>query len=215
MKSKKDLGVCVICGKNPAVTKDHIPPKGIFIKPRPNNLIRVPACTSCNNASSGLDERFRAYLGLHVSRSKDMFALLFSNEASKTLDHNLKLYREILTKMEPVYLTTPAGIIYDKGCRVPWDSEAHDAIVERTVRGLYYHHFNEILGDRVNIKIYWFRELTSEIVEMLTNLKLNSFGKGEVIYRYGRAVDSPLSSLWIFQFYKSHWAGGITTTKSL
>jgi hypothetical protein len=214
MKSKRNLGVCVICNKMSAVTKDHIPPKGIFIKPRPNNLISVPTCFRCNNSASGLDERFRVYLGLHVGPSGNEAEQFFRSEALKTLEHNRKLRGEILTKLEPVYLTNGSGIIYDKGYKILWDNEAHDAIVERTIRGLYYHHFNEILGDLVNIKVHWFRKLTPEMVEMSRDWQVNSFGKGEVTYRYSRAIDAPLHSVWIFQFYKAHWAGGYTTPKN-
>jgi hypothetical protein len=120
----------------------------------------------------------------------------------------------MLSKLEPVYLTTEAGIIHSRGHRILWDSEAHDLIVERTIRGLYYHHFNEILGDRVEIKVHWFRKLTPEMVEMSNDWRAYTFGKGEVTYRYGRASESPLNSIWIFEFYEAHWAGGYTEPKN-
>ena len=204
---------CVICNQRAATTKDHIPPKGIFAKPRPNNLITVPACSKCNNELSGLDERFKVYLGLHVGASGGQAQEFFRNEALRTLDHNRKLRHEILSKLEPVYLATSGGIIYDEGYRIPWDSRTHDLIVERIVRGLYYHHFGNILGDLVRIKVYWFRKLTPEMVEMSNDWNVYSFGKGEITYRYGRANESPLHSLWIFQFYGAHWAGGYTEPK--
>jgi hypothetical protein len=213
MNTSQDSQQCVICNKRPAVTRDHIPPKGIFIKPRPDNLICVPSCHECNLGSSGLDERFRVYLGLHAAGAGGQGEEFFKQEALKTLDHNRKLRREILSKLEPTYLQTEGGIIYGKAYRIAWDSKAHDAIVERIIRGLYYHHYNEILGDLVNIKVHWFRKLTRKMVEMSEEWNVNSFGKGEVTYRFDRATEQPLHSVWIFQFYKAHWAGGYTTPK--
>jgi hypothetical protein len=138
--------LCVICGIRNAVTKDHVPPRGIFAKPRPNNLIKVPSCFPCNNNASDLDERFRVYLGLHVAGTSDNRNKQLMQEGLRTLRHNRKLYRTILRGLSPVYLTTPEGIIFERGHKLTWDSEAHDAVVERTSRGLYYHHYREILG---------------------------------------------------------------------
>lgn len=49
---------CYLCG-NPSTTRDHIPPLGIFPKPRPDNLITVPACGNCNAKTTLDDEYFR------------------------------------------------------------------------------------------------------------------------------------------------------------
>lgn len=213
MKPTHNLGICVFCNKRPAVTKDHIPPKGIFLKPRPSNLIRVPACEECNTGSSDLDERFMVYLALHVGGSGVQAEEFFRKGALKILNQNRKLRKEILSKMKPVYLQSRDGIIYGPGYKVVWDSKAHSAVVEKIIRGLYYHHFNEILGESADIKVHWYRRLTLEMAEMSKEWDVRNFGKGEVVYRYRRAIDGPLHSVWIFQFYGAHWAGGYTTPK--
>jgi len=200
--------ICAICGIRKAVTKDHVPPRGIFVKPRPNNLIKVPACVPCNNRASDLDERFRVYLVLHVGGSGGAGEELFTKEALRTIRHNKKLNRKILQGMAPVNLTTPGGVIYDRGYRVRWDSEAHDKVAERMIRGLYYHHYNEILGKKAYVKVQWLRSITDEMAKMIEGWGKHSFGKGEVAYRYGRAEESLLDSISIFQFYGAHWASG-------
>jgi len=47
-KRKNKIGICVYCGKKLPLTKDHIPPKNLYSKPRPSNLITVPCCEKCN-----------------------------------------------------------------------------------------------------------------------------------------------------------------------
>lgn len=210
MKKTKGLGTCVICNKRAATTRDHVPPKGIFCQPRPTNLITVPACSECNHGASEHDKRFKIDLGLHVSGSGGKAEEFFRREAIKTLKKNRKLLQKILSQLEPVYLQTKGGIIYDRGYRCRWNSEAHDAIVERIIRGLYYRHFRDILGDQVRIRVQWFKELTPEMIEMSNDWSVYSFGQGEVTYRFGRADEGPLNSVWIFQFYGAHWAGGYT-----
>jgi hypothetical protein len=150
------------------------------------------------------------YLGLHVNRTTPSGARLYE-EARRTLQHNQRLLKEVLASIRPVHLATEAGIIYERAFSIPWDSNTHDTIVEKTIRGLYYHHFNEILGPKVRIDVYWFRSLTRDIVEMSHDWLENRFGSGEFIYRFGRAEDSPLDSVWVFEFYGAHWAAGYTS----
>ncbi len=113
--------------------------------------------------------------------------------------------------MEPVWLTTPSGVIHGLGYRGLWDSDAHDSTIERMVRGLYFHHYGEVLGPQVEIKTHWFRELNDDMVEAASECDQRSIGDGQFVYRFGRASDAPLHSLWLFQFHMRHWAGGYTS----
>ncbi|MBO9703678.1 MAG: hypothetical protein J7604_25965 [Sporocytophaga sp.] len=209
-KSLIEPVLCAICGKNEAATKDHIPPKGIFIKPRPSNLITVPSCLLCNQGASQLDERFKLYLGLHVGKQQITGNQFFKEGTMGTLRHNRKLRMEVIKKMQPVHIATKSGLIYDRGYSVLWDSNAHDATIERIIRGLFYHHYQSILGDNVNIKTHWFKELPYFDYETLYKVDI---GEGIFSYYHNKAIDSEFESIWIFEFYQAHWAGGYTTKK--
>ena len=50
---------CVYCGSQQKLTRDHIPPKNLFAKPLPSNLVTVPCCRRCNESASKDDEYFR------------------------------------------------------------------------------------------------------------------------------------------------------------
>lgn len=201
--------LCVFCGIEKATTKDHIPPKGIFVKPRPSNLITVPACVKCNGGSSGLDEQFIADLGIHVSNGAEAGKRLFAEQVMKTLRHNNELSRKVLGRIKSVDFTTPEGIIYGRKHIGEWDKEPHMKIIEKTIRGLYYHHYDEILDANYSVDTYFFDSLTEELQEISKNWAFNSFG--DVRYKYTRAEENKeTSSVWLFQFYDSHWAGGQT-----
>src|SRR3990172_12080089 len=61
MKRKRlsGIGTCAYCGmSNVKVTRDHIPPATLFAKPRPTNLIRVPACEKCHDSQTSLDDEY-------------------------------------------------------------------------------------------------------------------------------------------------------------
>jgi hypothetical protein len=62
----------------------------------------------------------------------------------------------------------------------------------------------------VDVAVYWFRSLTPNMLEGTRECYHASIGGDALIYRYGRAVDGPLCSVWLFQFYGRHWAGAWT-----
>jgi hypothetical protein len=35
-----------------------------------------------------------------------------------------------------------------------------------------------------------------------------TLSSGQLMYRYGRAVEDPVYSTWLFQFYRRHWPSG-------
>ena len=57
------IPICTYCNSL-ATTIDHVPPSLIFPKPRPANIITVPACYDCNNSASLDDEYFRLVTAL-------------------------------------------------------------------------------------------------------------------------------------------------------
>ena len=206
--------LCVICGKNEATSRDHIPPKGIFIKPRPDNLRTVPACSQCNGGASGYDEKFKVDLSIQVSNSRGIEH--FNKLAAPTLEHNQKLSTEILNSMKPAYRATSSGIIYEQGFAFPWDKNAHDIVIERTIRGLYYLHKNKILGDSVKVEIHVIDEITSKIAGLFKSSPLAKIGNNnEINYRYSCERNNHLLSIWGIDFYESHMILGITIPNEL
>ena len=61
---KKTQKSCTYCGYHGKLTVDHIPPKGLFGKPLPPNLMTVPACDKCHKSTTDDDEYFRTVIAL-------------------------------------------------------------------------------------------------------------------------------------------------------
>jgi hypothetical protein len=211
MKTPKIHQKCVICGENEATTVDHVPPKNLFPKPRPS-LITVPACAKCNNFDSGIDEKFMLYFSLQVGPEHEATRRLWHEKASKALKRNKRFQREIFGSMNEVLVKTATGTI-EKRMSFLAEKEVYDRVFERTVRGLYYHHFKEILGDGVEISIYPSTTLSDEVCQQTVNLPQNSIGNDALIYKFGRVADVQKASMWIFQLYNRHWILVITEPK--
>ncbi len=52
--------LCVYCQEVVGSTDDHVPPALLFPKPRPSDLITVPACPQCNAGFEKDEEYIRA-----------------------------------------------------------------------------------------------------------------------------------------------------------
>lgn len=206
MKTKFKTQLCCYCGIHKATTKDHIPPKAIFNTPRPNDLITVPCCKECNIEASKYDERFKAYLGIHVARIGGEAERLFKEGVIPTAKHNRKLRQTVFQTMYPVYTATEAGIITGKAMAVPWDNKAHDVTIERIVRGLFFYHYGKIIGKNAIVTPYWFEKIPAGLGN---ELYYNSIGNGTFAYLYNKVEEGEYDSVWLFQFYESHFAGGI------
>lgn len=211
-KPKENSQVCVLCGNQPATTKDHVPPKTIFVKPRPNDMIKVPSCFSCNNDGSKADEEFSLFVCSNATIGKnDTSSALYKQKLIPTLNHNNRLRKQAVDEAKMVEITSKQGIYLGEAYAIKWSAKAHNDVIKRITRGLYYHHFNEILPQDVIVEPYWFGTIDQQLESIAQNLQKSSIGGDAFIYGYGRAHDAPYESFWFYQFHNSHFAGASTS----
>lgn len=206
---------CAICGGREATTRDHVPPKSIFPKPRPDPLITVPACAQCNNGASDDDDKFKVYLSLHTAGNNEIARKLFLEKTKRTLDRNQALLNKIRDEsMEIVIESNNSG--KEKRTAIKWDSRVHDAVIERTIRGLYFHHTGNVLQKRTKLSVQWLKEVPSDpkLAALLERCETVSIGEDQVIYKYAIYGENPKYSFWVFDFYGAHWASGYTRPAS-
>ena len=97
------MQLCIYCQTNPGGTVDHVPPKGLFPKPRPSNLITVPACNQCNQGFKNDDEYFlNIALEWAASESNDGRHVADNRVRSMKRKESQKFWRSLLAKTEPV-----------------------------------------------------------------------------------------------------------------
>src|SRR5687768_10631148 len=107
---KQRVGQCVYCGQMRPLTVDHIPPRNLFAKPRPQ-LITVPACEECNGSASMDDEYFRLMLTSSFGADKHPDARDVMGTALRGLGKPEKRgFRDaFLSRLRQVELNTPSG----------------------------------------------------------------------------------------------------------
>jgi hypothetical protein len=62
------------------------------------------------------------------------------------------------------------------------------------------------------ITTYWFNEAPKNLG---AELYINSVANGNFRYLFNKVEDAPFDSMWLFEFYKAHWAGGIVIHKQV
>lgn len=107
--------------------------------------------------------------------------------------------------MRRVEVRSKTGIYLGHRTAFLWPVDVHNSVMERIARGLYYHHFDDILGARAICDVTWLNRLDKDFLEASAHWPQIELGHSAVIYRYARASEFPLSSAWVFQFYKRHW----------
>ena len=127
---------CCYCGK-PATTRDHVPTRKLFPEPRPSDLITVPACAVCNNASSKDEEYFIHVILSHVQADSHAARTLRKQLFSKSLSaRRVRMAQRMLSAMLPITRVDPR---LGELRAFEIQPEPFNRSVEKIARGLYAH----------------------------------------------------------------------------
>jgi hypothetical protein len=201
---RKTPPTCVFCG-GIATTRDHVPPRNLFVPPRPR-LITVPACKICNSGISAFEDEFRVYVGVTDGPNTPEWFEFWSKGARRAVHQNDRLRRELSNL--GLLARSPFG---GYGQTFKWPRENHHKVIEKLTRGLYYHHFGEILEPAVSFEITFLNEINADLRQTILSMRCcNVGGVSRFAYAYGRLVEDRQVSMWICQFYMRHWAVAIT-----
>jgi len=134
------IGECVYCGEIRELTDDHIPPKNLFAKPRPNNLIAVPSCELCNGGASDDDEYFRLMLTLREDTfdHPDVQKILPTVFRSLAKPNKVGFSKSLFQSIRVLNVTTSSGLFLGPRPTYNANLERLDRVAQRIVKGLFY-----------------------------------------------------------------------------
>ncbi len=197
--------VCVICGVRPAVTVDHVPPKGFFKGVDNAQLRTVPACRECNNGASSDDEDVRFFISAQIGKQNPASKQLWESGAYKSILRKKTLREAFVANAREVYVAGTDGSHSTRiAFHVPFVT--YERVLERTTRGLYFFHCGRVLPASVSMKATMLTCTPNTETEEIRMLNLENVGDDAFIYRYGILPDDQDSSLWIYEFHHAHWA---------
>jgi hypothetical protein len=194
-------------------TRDHVPPTGLFADPKPDNLITVPCCLTCNSLHSDFDERLRMAASTPFDRNRTGQTILDNKVVGGTLakGRQMKFAGEILASMQPV--EGHPGLI-----RVRINAhEFHQGMVRITKGLLFALHpgFNYRRSEFDVIDIH--PQPFDEQLKLMAMLKQAPyFERGQKAFQCWRHVDeSKGGGAWMLIFYECFGFFVIHTNRSV
>ena len=215
MATKQKKKRCVYCHSSEDLTRDHIPPKSLFPKPRPIDLITVNCCRECHQEFTEDDQYFRNYLIFsrqcmwHAAARQlqeiGLRSLQDSNAGGSTTPSSTFL-RQLLSN------SAASTIVPVSGVTVTRDDERIANVVERLVVGLFWRENEiylpfdyevEVIGSDDSKYMDW---SVQESVRWLENeAEPVNIGNGVFQYQWGWAEqsspDETHRSVWLLRFY--------------
>lgn len=214
-KRKSDIGTCVFCGAIGDVTDDHVPPKGIFAKPRPSDLITVPGCKECNHGWSLHDEYFRTALCLSDKTTDEPNATVGREAAMRSFQRPEArgFAKMFLSRTFPKEVYSPEGIYLGKRLAFTVDFQRIQKVVSKITRGLFYKESGRILPQNYGVSVdsndtleqmdaRSLHELQNTIINPLLSTQERIIGDGAFRYRHAFPEDGDgFVSVWALTFY--------------
>lgn len=218
----KKLGECIYCGRIDNLTKDHIPPKNLFAKPRPNNLITVPSCDSCNRSFRLDDDYFwmimhtRMETGGHAELTKTKAKFV----ASLNRRESARYKRAILNSMFSAELVTKSGLYVGTAPAFRVKGARLNRVAGRIVKGLFYHEKGFRLPDTCEavafadpLTMNSDPEVINRIVSYMLTKPEKVIGDNVFSYRYYFDEEEAYTSAWLMIFFESMLFYGSTSLK--
>jgi len=210
------IGTCTYCGKEKSITADHVPPKNLFDRPYPPNLLTVPACVDCNGGFKKDDEYFRIALTI-TDKAKGQRGREGVLPTVLRGINNPKAGRfrsTLLSNTQIVPRFSPSGIFLGNQRQITLDGVRIEGIARRIVQGLFFHVKGQRLPDDHAINVVpvgRFREMANLHPEM--DLALREFvariaaepltEHGDVFgYRWIQSPNGPSNTMWLLYFYE-------------
>jgi hypothetical protein len=201
---------CVYCSEL-AETNDHVPPKCLFPRPRPSDLITVPSCLACNQGAGADEEYFLASMMFTEAGTCPAGRALWQEKIRRMYAKNLGLRYRIAASLRRVNLVTPAGLFLGRHFSQKPDFPRLEKVVVKIVRGLYYVEHGLPLSRHTIVEALFLRSNRErEAAEKYSHMLKDGqrAWPGIFSYRANRVEDYPQGSMWLLQFYDfaAFWA---------
>lgn len=217
-KQNSKIGVCVYCGKKTTITRDHIPPKNLFSKPRPSNLISVPSCFRCNTGFSLDDEYFRLVIAIRDDIANNTQNILPKVLRSLEKTEKIGFLNSFLNSIQVVENLKTELNNLDYEYKV--DLSRLNNVAARIIKGLFYHHFKEIIPPEYSVYAFCsegMKYLSSKSIIKIQNNIIIPISKQKVfkiepIFEYKFIVnnENKFFSSWLIRFFKKVYFLGFT-----
>ena len=221
-KRGKREGLCAYCGNIRRLTRDHVPPKSLFPKPRTSDLITVPCCEECRRGWSKDDEYFCSVIVNAASAYKVTEGLQldsFGADTQSLMEHKMldsyarpqaKGYlHKVVDEMIDLTVTTPEGIYLPHLSGFKPNDGSFNRVAGRIVRGLFFREKGSPVPKDYRVDVAAFQggldsgmdELREKLLEFPPTQK-RAIQRGNFQYYFWQLADYKDATAWLAVFYR-------------
>ena len=217
----RPLQPCVYCGSTSDLTWDHIPPKNLFNKPRPQ-LITVRACRNCNSGFRLDDDYFWLTLASRKETENNDEATRASFRAIKNLarPEAAGFRASFIAAVQPVSVRTAAGLYVGDTLAYDVSFPRLNRIAARITRGLFAFERGVTLQSGYSATARALEGFTHtadgslrQLVGFAAGVPRKEIGR-TFGYRFRPLPDDPNSSVTLFDIYETSAFIGLTIRTS-
>lgn len=198
--------LCTYCGKKPGTTKDHVIPKSLFPKPRPNDLVTVKCCKDCNKKFKQDEDIFVAWINFGPGGATKKGQSLWDQKLYRTYKKDYGVRKIIANSFKCINLIAPSGIYLGKRLAISIDSKRLNNVLKKIIRGLFWLEYKERLPQNIRIDIFGIPKNDERITEVIYATEPATTCWEKIFeYRHRRLDTSTFESLWIMSFYRKNY----------
>ncbi len=214
----RKTGECIYCGRVRPITEDHVPPRNLFAKPRPSNLVKVPSCYECHSENKQVaqdDEYFRLMLTLRedTATHPDVKQILPTVLRSLARPDKAGFTKSLLKSIKNVNVRSRSGLYLGRKGAFDVNLARLDNVARRITKGLFYHEKGYRLPDVYDAVAYsesglqdatddFKQELQTNIFQPLMANAPQTIGNRVFSYRVAYSDTDANASAWLFVFYE-------------
>ncbi len=217
--TSKSRPACIYCGGN-AKTRDHIPPKAFFPKPRPSDMLTVPSCAACNSGFQ-LDDEY-AHMTLlardDISDREAVQALIPQLLRSLERPEGKALPISIVKTARDFPIYTSDGVVAGTTAAYGISSTRMHRFAVRIVRGLFFTEMGYSVPTSHDVGAALFLEgrpaKHAEIGQFLDGRPIQRIGDGVFAYCWNIHPADEHTTVWMFSLYDRVGFGGLTSKRN-
>jgi hypothetical protein len=199
----KNMSKCYLCGSTENLTRDHIPPQGLFPPPLPTNLITLPCCEKCHKPFSLEDEAFRIWVA-SVANASDAGRWIWKNRVvESSFRRSSKLLKNVRKFAEISQLRLPDRIVPVFTLGIP--QERAQTVLIRITKGLLTHFYPYYDFSNDVFKVFCPAPIPKHNVSVQALMKVckhDSRGDGVFDFWHGITVEG-IAGCWVYFFYQA------------
>ena len=213
MTIQKKVGICALCGETLQVTREHVPPRNLYLPPRPRNTITVPVCGPCNHGYHLDDEYFRVYVSAGAKPGTRLWRLWKEKVVGSSFLRSGGLKGRLLNDQDKVvrhHLTVQPLRTFDNKVLgdewlplvLPFSASRIKAVVEKIVRCLHFSLCGTPLSKHARLEVD-ITPLNPTDLQVLFDQRTGEVGDFEE-FVFRREVTGQGCTRWLMAFYRLH-----------